>query len=332
MFRNFINADHAVSEIVGTILMLGIVIIGVSVIGISLISYQGPTGTPNTNVDAWVDEKSNTINIEHVGGSPLDIKDLKILVNIDEKWHIISSKHLRSLYGKDEWSAGDIISINSSDTWREDLSNNYVESTVVHKSSNTMVFNGVLLDSKSKDDKEITKPSGTYADQIILNKPDKGGIIESGGYVTFVNGWGYSFVKMDNTRYNLNTGEFVKLVIDNDQTSGKLDMKISNSQISTFDFDAKLYINGSLKDSGNVNEIYVRDISDYESTLTYKLPSSSGQKYLKVNGNTIIPWSQNNNSAVNVYNIGYYIPGNTVLDFNPSKTYLKCSGYYEIIP
>ncbi|MHC1576179.1 MAG: LamG domain-containing protein, partial [Methanosarcinaceae archaeon] len=170
----------------------------------------------------------------------------------------------------------------------------------------------------------------TYADQIILNKPTKGGIIKDGGYISFTNDGNYRYVDIGGTRHNLNAGDFVKLEIVNDQTSGELDMNIGSSQITTFNFNVNLHINGNLEDSGQVTSIYVKPISDYDSTLRYELPSYSSQMYLEVNGSIVIPWSPNNSSAVNISNIGFYNPGITRINFNPSSTYLQASGYWTI--
>ncbi|RXG34372.1 LamG-like jellyroll fold domain-containing protein [Methanohalophilus sp. WG1-DM] len=176
----------------------------------------------------------------------------------------------------------------------------------------------------------VTDLLGTYANQIILQKPNKGGIIKDGGYISFTNGGDYRYVEIDDTRYNLSSGDSIKLEILSNQTSGQIDMNIGSSQISNFDFNVKLYVNGNLEDSGQVTDIYVKPVSDYASTLRYELPSHDSEMYLKVDGNKIIDWWPINNSAVNISSIGFYNLGSTVLTFNPSYTYLKCSGYYQL--
>jgi PKD repeat protein len=170
---------------------------------------------------------------------------------------------------------------------------------------------------------------GTYADRIILNKPAKGGVIKDGGYASFTNDGNYRYVDIDGVRYDLNQSDSIKLEIVNDQTAGTISMNIGNSQISTFDLNANLYINGNLKDTGQVTSIYVQPISNYYSTLRYELPSDNSQTYLEADGNIIINWVTND-SAINISNIGFYSPGNTQINFNPTSSYLICSGYYHL--
>lgn len=178
----------------------------------------------------------------------------------------------------------------------------------------------------------VTGMPGIYADRLILNKNDIGGVIKDGGYISFTNEGNYRYVTIDGTQYDLNPGDSIKLEIVNDQTSGQIDMNIESAQISTFDFNVNLYINGVLVDSGYVTDLYVQPISDFISTLRYELPSYESRTYLKANNDVIIGWWPTNDSAINIYNIGFYSSGSTLLTFNPSDTYLKCSGYYEILP
>jgi hypothetical protein len=171
---------------------------------------------------------------------------------------------------------------------------------------------------------------GIYADRLILNKNDIGGVIKDGGYISFTNEGDSRYITIDGTQYDLASGDSVKLEIVNDQTSGQIDMNIGSAQISTFDFNVNLYINGDLEATGDVSSLYVQPISDFSSTLRYELSSYDSWTSLEADGNTII--SGTNDSAINIYNIGFYSPGSTVLTFNPSSTYLACSGYYEILP
>ncbi|WP_292464520.1 LamG-like jellyroll fold domain-containing protein [Methanolobus sp.] len=170
---------------------------------------------------------------------------------------------------------------------------------------------------------------GTYADRILLNKPAKGGIIKDGGYVSFTNDGNYRYVDIDGVRYDLDQSDSITLEIVNDQTAGAISMDIGSSQISTFDLNVNLYINGNLEDTGQVTSIYIQPISNYYSTLRYELPSDNSQTYLEADGDIIINW-ETNDSAINISNIGFYSPGNTQINFGPTGTYLKCSGYYQL--
>ncbi|AFV25358.1 hypothetical protein Mpsy_3159 [Methanolobus psychrophilus R15] len=192
----------------------------------------------------------------------------------------------------------------------------------------TVTDNDGNTDSTSRS-VTVIDTQGTYAGRIILNKPAKGGVIKDGGYVSFTNDGNYRYVDIDGVRYNLNQSDSIKLEIVNDQTTGTISMNIGNSQISTFDLNVNLSINGNLKATGQVTSIYVQPVSNYYSTLRYELPSDNSQAYLEADGDFIINW-ETNNSAINISNIGFYSPGNTQINFNPTSTYLKCSGYYQL--
>jgi PKD repeat protein len=171
---------------------------------------------------------------------------------------------------------------------------------------------------------------GTFANQITLDKSSMGGVIKDGGYISFTNDGNGRYVEIDGNRYDLSLSDEVKLEVVNDQTSSTISMSISSSQISTFDLNVNLYINGVLKDTGPVTEIYVQPISNYHSTLRYELSSYSSQTYLEADGDKIINW-EINNSAINISNIGFYDgTKSTQLNFDPSSTYITCSGYYEL--
>ncbi len=177
----------------------------------------------------------------------------------------------------------------------------------------------------------VTTGYNNYAEWLVLNKPDKGGILRDGGYLSFTNDGNYRYVEIDGIRYDLQIGDEVKLEVLGDQTSGEINMNGPSSQISTFDLDVKFYVDGVLQDSGPVTSIYVSPFSDLVSTLSYELAPYDSQVYLEVNGSTVIPWWPVNSTGVNVYEIGVYDTGVTNLNFDPSGTYLVSSGYYELV-
>jgi hypothetical protein len=171
-----------------------------------------------------------------------------------------------------------------------------------------------------------------HGNRIILNKPGIGGVILSGTYIQFKNNGQWDYIEIDNKKKNLGKGQTVKLVIDGDQTSGSADMNASN--ISNFNFNVEVYIDGKSEGQGKVTGIWMSGYSDYESTLTYKLPSYLSGTQLKVDDEPpLIDWWPENDSAVNLFNIGSSPTNNKFLriDFNSGKTYFDCSADYEII-
>jgi len=173
----------------------------------------------------------------------------------------------------------------------------------------------------------------THGNRIILNKQEIGGVISSGTYIQFTNNGNNNdyWVEIDGSQKKLKKGEIVKLVIDGDQTAGSADMSANN--ISKFNFNVKLYIDGNLVDQGEVTGIHVVGYSDYESTLTYKLPSHLSDTQLKVDGDTLISSWPANDSAINLYNIGPSPTNNNFLTviFDAGNTYFDCSADYEIV-
>lgn len=142
---------------------------------------------------------------------------------------------------------------------------------------------------------------------------------------------GYSWIKIGSSEKQLSKNDIVKLVMDGDQTSGTADMNAN--KISNFSFNVKMYINGKLEGTGTVTGIYIAKYSVYDSNLTYKLPQYLSGTQLQVDGNTLINWWPENNSEINLYNIGPSSTNNEFLrmDFNSGKTYFDCSGDYEIV-
>ena len=173
---------------------------------------------------------------------------------------------------------------------------------------------GEVKDSESDGDEDESESELIHGNRIILNKQEIGGVISSGTYIQFKNNGNYKnyWITIDgNNKVELKKNDIVKLVIDGDQTSGAADMNANT--ISNFNFNVKLYIDGKLEDQGTVTEIWVSGYSDYESTLTYKLPSYLSDTQLQVDGKPLISSWPKNDSAINLYNIGPSTTNNNFL-------------------
>ncbi|ADI74266.1 Protein of unknown function DUF1628 [Methanohalobium evestigatum Z-7303] len=142
----FENSD-AVTEVVGEILMTAIVVLAFSVLSVFAFSYLDITEKPHVDVDGWVNVESDVINLRHSGGEVVDTKDMKIIISLNNSTRKeIASDGIGSIYNKNTWRLGDVISIKTSSKWNEDIKqNDYVESTIVHTKSNIVIENGVLL-------------------------------------------------------------------------------------------------------------------------------------------------------------------------------------------
>lgn len=174
------NSD-AVTEVVGEILMTAIAVLAFSVISIFVFSYMDTTDKPHIDVEGWVDVDSDIVNLRHSGGEVIDSKDTKLILNLNGSRKEINSNDIGSIYGKNTWQLGDVISINTSSKWNKDIKeDDYVESTIVHTQSNVVIKNGMLLGSKYlSDSNQSIEPSHAYDLFIPTSVKDT-----SGGDVT----------------------------------------------------------------------------------------------------------------------------------------------------
>lgn len=211
-------------------------------------------------------------------------------------------------------------------------SNNYS----IHFNKTALCAELGVKDSSNYPNSGTSGESGsklTHGNRIIVNKQEIGGVISSGTYIQFKNNGNNNdyWIKIGSSEKKLKKNDIVKLVINGDQTSGAADMNAN--AISNFNFNVKMYIDGNLVGTGKVTEIWVAGYSEYESNLTYKLPSYLSDTQLLVDGVTLINSWPENNSAINLYNIGPSTTNNNYLTvtFSPSNTYFDCSADYEII-
>jgi FlaG/FlaF family flagellin (archaellin) len=94
------GTESGVSEVIGAILLISLVVIAVSVIAVVLFSQQTPQKIPNVNIMAGTDNKvPPTLYLYHNGGDTLTAGDFNVLVDGVIKSYSISG-------GGNEWSLG----------------------------------------------------------------------------------------------------------------------------------------------------------------------------------------------------------------------------------
>lgn len=137
--------DIAVSEVLGTILLLGIAISLFSVLSTIVLSFPFEPSTPSVNLIGYVD--GNNITIEHTGGETLDL-DTKLIVKINDSnaFSFIVSQLLDSnALSNNLWNLGEKAIIDASKSpINEIIVNARVDVTVVDVPSNSVVLMGVL--------------------------------------------------------------------------------------------------------------------------------------------------------------------------------------------
>lgn len=144
--RKGTSKEAAVSEVLGIVLLTGIVVIMLSTLGTTVFSMEGPDDVPHTNVQEIMDISTDTICLKNSGGEPVSTENLRIIVNInDRKYEYPSSKIYESLGNSSVWKMGDTIKINSMDTWGINLRNNdKVELFLVDAPSNELIQKSTL--------------------------------------------------------------------------------------------------------------------------------------------------------------------------------------------
>jgi len=77
---------QAVSEAVGQVLMISIVVLALSSVALTVFSNGGamnPPHTPHTNLQENLDRSEDTVKIFHDGGEAIDLEDIKIILEVD---------------------------------------------------------------------------------------------------------------------------------------------------------------------------------------------------------------------------------------------------------
>jgi len=94
---------RAVSEVIGTVILVGVVMIGIVLVGLLLLSNPAPTKVPA--FDSIISNRSKTIYIYHKGGDPLFAGQYKVFVDgVDQtgSFAIMSP-------GSEPWSVGETL-------------------------------------------------------------------------------------------------------------------------------------------------------------------------------------------------------------------------------
>lgn len=170
--------ENAVSEVMGQVLLAGIVVIMLSVLSVFVFSQDGPADVPHTNVLEIMDTSTDMIYLKHNGGEPISPEDAEIIVNINGKKYVYTSSQIyESLGNSNVWEFGDTIEINLRNTWGVDLKNNDdVELFLVDTPSNELIQKSTLKSvfQKEPDLNICLTPMGDITDTSISGKNKKG--------------------------------------------------------------------------------------------------------------------------------------------------------------
>jgi parallel beta-helix repeat protein len=208
-----IRGNIAVSNIIGTVLLLLIAIIIFS----SLLAYVLSSGnvspdSPNLHLIGYVGENSREVIIEHRGGESPSLDDIKIDIRkgeIEEGKISISfdsddNVHLKgeeashvyfittALHRKGEWSVGDYVICSFAESiryWQVDI-------IIVDENSNSIIMSGTvnmgLTDYLFKEDSELSGMANfTWVKPATTSTPTQ--FTDLSAYPAYIDSWDWSF-------------------------------------------------------------------------------------------------------------------------------------------
>jgi hypothetical protein len=101
------GSEDGVSEIIGAVLLISIVVLGLSIAGVTLLSIPPPQKTPAFAAD--ITRIDNTIYLRHAGGDTVQSYEIRIVVDGSDK----TSSFLQSGSVWSSFAAGDILQYTS---------------------------------------------------------------------------------------------------------------------------------------------------------------------------------------------------------------------------
>ena len=147
---------QAVSEVIGQVLMLAIVVLAFSSIAMLVFSDGGvvnPPHTPKADLQETIDTGANTVKIFHVGGEAIDLEDVKIVLNIngEQEEFNVSDPGVNYSATNKVLMVGDYIEINTNKSRGRILkSTDTIDMYFVHTGSD-QVIQRVMLQSGNEE-------------------------------------------------------------------------------------------------------------------------------------------------------------------------------------
>jgi len=143
------KAQEAVSEILGTIMLLSIAIMLFSVLSGIVLTYPFTPSPPTINIVGVID--GDEIIIEHLGGEKLSL-NTKIVILLNESKENKTAKDLLDDKGKENgyWNIGEKAIFNATDEGYADFENRTVKISVIDQPSKSILLMGTVQEgSKS---------------------------------------------------------------------------------------------------------------------------------------------------------------------------------------
>ena len=106
---NFLSDNHGISPVVGVLLLLAITVVMAGYLATEVLSYEFTTPSQPVSLNARVENVTigsstySVIRLEHVGGAPLQVSNLRVLLN--------QSEANFSWYTKETFSIGESVAV-----------------------------------------------------------------------------------------------------------------------------------------------------------------------------------------------------------------------------
>ncbi|AEH59980.1 Protein of unknown function DUF1628 [Methanosalsum zhilinae DSM 4017] len=104
------TSEHAVSDVVGTILMVTITVIMASLISMSVFAINPPPDVPQINYN--VQNNGSLVDLVHMGGEPVEVSDLRFIHEGQE----INISNISQINETGTWRIGTVISLDADTT------------------------------------------------------------------------------------------------------------------------------------------------------------------------------------------------------------------------
>ncbi len=151
--KGILQDKTALSSLVGELTITVIFVIFFSMMSYVIYSDPGPDSVPNVNVEGWVDPDTDTISIRHGGGESVDLEDMYFIIDHNGSRYRMDGTSFSSDSDDGFWELGDVLEINSTLSWGMSInSGDFIETTLVHGLSSSVVRSGVLQAGTASSD------------------------------------------------------------------------------------------------------------------------------------------------------------------------------------
>ncbi len=130
------RSNHAVSEVLATVLLLGITIALFGFLNYVVFSLSFEASAPSVSLIGSIDKAHNNITIEHNGGESLE-GNTQIIITIGNNTY---KKSASELLLKNSWNFSDTVRFH----YLDNITNRFVQAVVMDPSTNTLILSVVL--------------------------------------------------------------------------------------------------------------------------------------------------------------------------------------------